>query len=71
MEEEQGPVPGHPNLSSACNANSHSSRASAEAGPDFPEADCIPVETDLGLPEEDTIQTTVYIGASKETQVRS
>ena len=35
--EALGPAPGDPELLSACNPDSHSARASAEAGPDFPE----------------------------------
>ena len=45
------PAPGDPELLSACNADSHSARASAEAGPDFPEEAWVPVDTDPGPPE--------------------
>ena len=37
LGEALGPAPGDPELLSAFNADSHSARASAEAGPDFPE----------------------------------
>ena len=35
--EALGPAPGDPELLSAFNADSHSARASVDAGPDFPE----------------------------------
>ncbi|WP_293654030.1 hypothetical protein, partial [Thiolapillus sp.] len=37
LGEALGPAPGDPELLSAFNADSHSARASVEAGPDFPE----------------------------------
>ena len=37
LGEALGPAPGYPELLSACNADSHSARASVEAGSDFPE----------------------------------
>ena len=49
--EELGPAPGDPDLLSACNTDSHSGRASDEAGPDFPEEDQVPVKTGPGQPE--------------------
>ncbi|WP_419592047.1 hypothetical protein, partial [Thiolapillus sp.] len=56
---------------SACNADSRSARASAEAGPDFPEEAWVPVDTDPGPPETSATLLTVCSGASEETQVRS
>ena len=51
LGEVQGPAPGDPELLSACNADSHSARASDKARPDFPEEAWVPVDTDPGLPE--------------------
>ena len=51
LGEALGPAPGDPELFSAFNADSHSARASAEAGPDFPEEAWVPVDTDPGPPE--------------------
>ena len=51
LGEALGPAPGDPELLSAFNADSHSARASVEAGPDFPEEAWVPVNTDPGLPE--------------------
>ena len=65
-----GPAPGDPELLSAFNADSHSARASAEAGPDFPVEAWVPVDTDPGPPETNTTEWTVCTGASEETQVR-
>ena len=42
LGEALGPAPGDPELLSACNADSHSARASVEAGPDFPEEAWVP-----------------------------
>ena len=66
-----GPAPGDPELLSAFNADSHSARASAEAGPDFPEEAWVPVDTDPGPPETSTTEWTVCTGVSEEIQVRS
>ena len=71
LGEALGPAPGDPELLSAFNADSHSARASVEAGHDFPEEACVPVDTDLGLPETSTTEWTVRTGVSEETQVRS
>ena len=68
--EALGPAPGDPELLSARNADSHSARASVEAGLDFPEEAWVPVDTDLGLPETQ-IAGTVRTGVSEETQVSS
>ena len=65
-----GEAPGDPELLSACNADSRSARASAEAGPDFPEEAWVVVDTDPGLPETHT-EGTVRTGVSEETQVSS
>ena len=70
LGEALGPAPGDPELLSACNADSHSARASVEAGPDFPEEAWVPVDTDPGLPETQT-EGTVRTGVSEETQVSS
>ena len=70
LGEVLGPAPGDPELLSACNADSHSALASAEAGPDFPEKAWIPVDTNPGLPETQ-IEETVRTGVSEETQVTS
>ena len=70
LGEVLGPAPGDPELLSVCNADSHSARASAEAGPDFPEEAWVPVDTDPGLPETQ-IEGTVRTGVSEETQVSS
>ena len=51
LREVLGPAPGDPELLSACNADSRCTRASAEAGPDFPEEAWVPVDTDPGPPE--------------------
>ena len=71
LKEEQGPPPRDPDLLSTCNVDSHSSRALVEASPDFLDEDWVPAETDLGLPEEETIQRTVCTRVSEETQLRS
>ena len=70
LGEALGPAPGDPELLSACNADSHSARASVEAGPDFPEEAWVPVDTDPGLPETQT-EGTIRTGVSEETQVSS
>ena len=64
------PAPGDQELLSACNSDSHSARASVEAGPDFPEEAWVPVDTDPELPETQT-EGTVRTGVSEETQVSS
>ena len=66
-----GEAPGDPELLSACNADSCSARALAEAGPDFPEEAWVPVDTDQGPPGTSATETTVCTGVSEETQVRS
>ena len=71
LGEALGPAPGDPELLSAFNVDSHSARASAEAGPDFPEKAWVPDDTDPGLPETSTTEWTVCTGVSEETQVRS
>ena len=71
LGEAVGPAPGDPELLSACSADSPSVRASAEAGPDFPEEAWVPVDTDPGLPETSATEWTVCTGVSEETQVRS
>ena len=71
LGEALGPAPGDPELLSACNADSHSARASVEAGPDFPEEAWVPVDTDQGPPGTSATETTVCTGVSEETQVRS
>ena len=71
LGEALGPAPGDPELLSAFNADSHSARASAEAGPDFQEEAWVPVDTDPELPETSTTEWTVCTGMSKEAQVRS
>ena len=67
-ELDLDPAPG---VLSACNADSHSARASAEAGPDFPEEAWVPVDTARGLPETSITVWTICSGVSEETQVRS
>ena len=71
LGEVLGPAPGDPELLSAFKADSHSARASAEAGPDFLEEAWVPVDTDPGPPETSTTEWTVCSGVSEETQVRS
>ena len=51
LEEELGPALEDPELLSTSNVDSHSARASFEAGPDFSEEAWVPVNTDPGLPE--------------------
>ena len=68
LGEALGPAPGDPELLSAFNADLHSARASAEAGPDFLEEAWVPVDTDPGLPETSTTEWTVCTGMSEETQ---
>ena len=63
LGEALGPAPGDTELLSVCNADSHSARASVEAGPDFPEEAWVPVDTDPGLPETQT-EGTVRTGVS-------
>ena len=70
LGEALGPAPGDPELVSVSNADSHSTRMSVEAGPDFPEEAWVPVDTDPGLPETQT-EGTVRTGVSEETQVSS
>uniref|UniRef100_UPI003AF7CB02 hypothetical protein n=1 Tax=Thiolapillus sp. TaxID=2017437 RepID=UPI003AF7CB02 len=59
LGEALGPAPGDPELLSACNADSRSARASAEAGPDFPEEAWVPVDTDPGPSETSAKLLTV------------
>ena len=59
-----GPAPGNPELLSVSNADSHSTRVSVEAGPDFPEEAWVPVDTDPGPPETCTTELTACSGAS-------
>ena len=70
LGEALGPAPGNPELLSVSNADSHSTRVSVEAGPDFPEEAWVPVDTNPGLPETQ-IEETVRTGVSEETQVTS
>ena len=58
-KEELGPATGDPHLLTACNEESNNTRASGEAGPDFPKEDCLPVDTDPGLPEIHTTEETL------------
>ena len=69
--EALGPAPGDQELLSACNADSRSARASAEAVSDFLEEAWVPVDTDPGPPEISATEWTVCSGVSEETQVRS
>ena len=71
LEEELGPAAEDPELLSASGADSHSTRASVEAGSDFPEGAWVPVITDPGPPEKCTTEWTVCTGVSEETQVRA
>ena len=71
LGEALGPAPGDPERLSACNADSRKARASAEAGPDFPEEAWVPVDTDPGPPETCTTEWTVCTGVSEETKMRS
>ena len=59
-----GPAPGDPELLSVFNADSHSTRVSVEAGPDFPEEAWVPVVTSPGPPETCTTEWTVCTGVS-------
>ena len=67
LGEALGQAPGNPELLSAFNADSHSARASVEAGPDFPEEAWVPVDTDPGPLETCTTEWTVCTGVSEET----
>ena len=50
-------------------ADSHGTRMSADAGPDFPEEAWVPADTDPGPPEARILDCTVPSGWSENTQV--